>query len=74
MRENVIEIGKDKDVIVQGLPRYSAITNLTTWPPIASWNLFYDKSCVFALELNWHRSPVEESLGTCSKLDFRAFT
>jgi hypothetical protein len=30
MRENVIEIGKDKNIIVQGFPKYSTITNLTT--------------------------------------------
>ena len=34
-----------------------------SWAPIGSWNLFYDKRCVFSKESIWHRSFQPEPAG-----------
>ena len=70
MGENLTEIVKGKIIIVQGFPKYSKIAYLATWPPIASWNLFYDKRCLFSEESIWHRSLVEESWANSLKNGF----
>ena len=43
-----------------------------SWPLIASWNLFYDKSCIFSKELTWHRSPLAKFGGNWSKIGFKS--
>ena len=67
-----IRIFQDLKKIVQDSQKCSQKGHFESWAPIGSWNLSYNKSCIFSKELIWQRSFQQESAGNWS-LDFRVF-
>ena len=65
-----IRILQDLKNILQDSQKCRQKGQFESWAPIGSWNLSYDKSCIFSKELTYHRSPLEEVGGNGSTIGF----